>query len=135
MHEWALAEAVVESVRAHAGGRRVRRVVLRFGELQQVDREIFVFALGHLGDDTPAEIYEIETEPAELACNACAARWALDAGAGLTPGQKEAIHFLPEAAKVYIRCPQCGSPDFRVDKGRGVTIDVIETEPAMEEAQ
>jgi len=133
MHEWALAEAVLESVREHAAGRAVLRVVLRFGELQQIDREIFLFALRELGEGTPADLFEIETEPAELACNACGTLWSLDEASGLSVAQKEAIHFLPEAAKVYIRCPGCGSPDFRIEKGRGVTIDTIETEGARED--
>ncbi len=126
MHEWALAEAVIDSVREHSGGRRVSRVVLRFGELQQVDREIFDFALRELGGDLGAARFEIETEPALFACGACGASWSLAERGGLDAQQKEAIHFLPEAAKVYLRCPRCGSPDFRVEQGRGVTIQTIE---------
>jgi hydrogenase nickel incorporation protein HypA/HybF len=127
MHEWALAEAVLDSVRAHSGGRRVSRVVLRFGELQQIDREIFDFALRELGGELGAALFEIESEPARFACNACSAAWSLDERGGLDERQKEAIHFLPEAAKVYLRCPKCGSADFRVEQGRGVTIQTIET--------
>ncbi len=130
MHEWALAEAVLESLRGHAGSRRVRRVVLRFGELQQVDREIFSFALRELAEDIDAEVFEIETEPAAFACNACGAAWSLDAGSALSPGEKEATHFLPEAAKAFVRCPACGGPDFQVVRGRGVTIETIETDEA-----
>ncbi len=128
MHEWALAEAVLDSVREHSGGRRVSRVVLRFGELQQIDREIFDFALRELGGELGAARFEIESEPARFACNACGAAWSLDERSGLDEQQKEAIHFLPEAARVYLRCPGCGSPDFRVEQGRGVTIQTIETE-------
>ncbi len=128
MHEWALAEAVLESVAAHSRGRRVLRVVLRFGELQQIDREIFDFALRELDPDAPAGLFEILTEPAELACRACGARWSLADGPGLSGGQREAIHFLPEAAKVYLKCPVCGSADFRVEKGRGVSIESIEVD-------
>ena len=41
---------------------------------------------------------------------------------------KEAIHFLPEVAHSFISCPSCGSADFRVDRGRGLTISSIEFE-------
>ena len=78
MHEWALAEAVLDSVREHSAGRRVSRVVLRFGELQQIDREIFDFALRELGGELGSARFEIESEPARFACNACGAAWSLD---------------------------------------------------------
>jgi hydrogenase nickel incorporation protein HypA/HybF len=37
----------------------------------------------------------------------------------------EAIHFVPEMAHVYIKCPSCGSPDFEVVEGRGVWLQSI----------
>ncbi|KON26228.1 hydrogenase nickel incorporation protein, partial [miscellaneous Crenarchaeota group archaeon SMTZ1-55] len=51
MHEWALAEAVVSTVLEIAdreGLREVLDVRIEMGELQQVDREIFDFALSQL---------------------------------------------------------------------------------------
>ena len=47
---------------------------------------------------------------------------------GLSEEQSEAIHFIPEVAHVYIRCPECESPDFEFVKGRGVWIESIEGE-------
>jgi hydrogenase nickel incorporation protein HypA/HybF len=38
---------------------------------------------------------------------------------------REAIHFLPEAAHAYIRCPKCGSPDFEILSGRGVWLESV----------
>ena len=40
----------------------------------------------------------------------------------------EAIHFVPELAHAFMRCPDCGSPDFEVAAGRGVAISGIEGE-------
>ncbi|MEM4169637.1 MAG: hydrogenase maturation nickel metallochaperone HypA, partial [Thermoproteota archaeon] len=37
----------------------------------------------------------------------------------------EAIHFLPEVSHAYVKCPNCGSPDFEVTGGRGVWIESI----------
>jgi hydrogenase nickel incorporation protein HypA/HybF len=37
----------------------------------------------------------------------------------------EAIHFVPEIAYVYIRCPNCKSPDFEIMQGRGVWLERI----------
>ena len=44
----------------------------------------------------------------------------------MTEETREAIHFLPEAAHAFVRCPSCGSPDFAVSKGRGVSIKSID---------
>ena len=38
---------------------------------------------------------------------------------------REAIHFVPEIAHTYIKCPKCGSPDFEVVQGRGVWLESI----------
>lgn len=130
MHEWALAEAVLDSVRAQAAGRRVLRVVLRLGELQSIDPEVLLGGLQALAAGTALEAaaFATETEPAELACLACGRQWGLrelplDGG-----DQAEAVHFLPEAMHAYLRCPGCGSPDLRVRSGRGLTIASIELE-------
>ncbi len=43
----------------------------------------------------------------------------------LGENEQEAIHFVPEAAHAFIRCPACGSPDFEISKGRGVWVERI----------
>jgi hydrogenase nickel incorporation protein HypA/HybF len=37
----------------------------------------------------------------------------------------EAIHFVPEIAHTYLRCPKCDSPDFEILGGRGVTLQTV----------
>jgi hydrogenase nickel incorporation protein HypA/HybF len=137
MHEWALAEATVEAVRREAAGRRVLGVRLAFGELQQVDRDIFTAALTDLAPAAGLDAagFEIVDEPARFACRACAATWALADVPGLSEGDREAVHLLPEAAHAYLRCPRCSSIDFEVAAGRGVSITGIDVEdPAAPEA-
>ena len=128
MHEWALAESVVETVLREAGGRRVLGVRLAFGELQQVDRDIFAAALADLAPAAgiDAAAFEVAVEPARFACRACAASWAFADVPTLSEDDREAIHLLPEAAHAYLHCPHCGSVDFDVVAGRGVTIAAIE---------
>ncbi len=130
MHEWALAEATVEAVRSSAGGRRVLSVRLAFGELQQVDREIFHAAVADLAPAAgiTAAVFEVSVEPARFACRACGRPWALADVTGLSEDDREAVHLLPEAAHAYLRCPGCGTADFDVVAGRGVTIASIELE-------
>lgn len=130
MHEWALAEAVIESVKENIGERKieeVRKVIVLFGELQNVDPEIFKSGIEMLLENSPLkkEVFVMEIEKAEFFCNVCSDLWTLDAFPNLSEDELEAIHFMPESSHVYICCPKCGSPDFRISKGRGVSIKSI----------
>ncbi len=101
-----------------------RPVAVLVGELQAIDREIFEFALASLAAEAglPADSFVVRAEPAQFRCRACGRRWGLGAESGLTDEQREAIHFLPESAHAFVRCPGCGSVDFEVERGRGVAI-------------
>lgn len=134
MHEWALAEAVISSVLKAAeeeGLGEITKIKIKMGELQQMDIEVFEFALREISQPQrpimrKAKI-ELETEEAILKCRACGHEWLFsEAIKGLSEEQSEAIHFIPEVAHVYIRCPKCESPDFEFVKGRGVWIESIE---------
>jgi len=137
VHEWALAEAVLQSVQdeiaSHTAGGgaaavTVRSVKLLFGELQKIDREVFLIGLKELCRDTPlaAEAFHLETERASFKCNRCGRKWHLEELPDMDEETREAIHFLPESAHAYMRCPDCRSPDFTVETGRGVVIQSIE---------
>jgi hydrogenase nickel incorporation protein HypA/HybF len=128
MHEWALAEAVVETAKKAAKHEKMKKVTgikVRLGELQHIEQEIFASALEAILKQakTPLEDadVELEVEKARFHCRVCAQEWDLT-GAGLDEDTAEAIHFLPEMAHVYMRCPGCGSPDFSVVKGRGLWL-------------
>ncbi|MGA2975142.1 MAG: hydrogenase nickel incorporation protein HypA [Spirochaetia bacterium] len=130
MHEWALAEAVIDATSAALGERNpscLRSVTVLIGELQAIDREIFQFALSTLLEERPfrGAAYRLETEQAAFRCISCEQEWSLAETRELSSEVQEAIHFLPEAAHAFIRCPMCGSPDYRVCKGRGVSIASI----------
>ncbi|KYH39411.1 MAG: hydrogenase nickel incorporation protein HypA [Candidatus Bathyarchaeota archaeon B23] len=125
MHEWALAEGVVAAVSRIAeeqGLRRVTEVTVRIGELQQVDREILIFAIDQLRTPVMGDARIIvEEAPARLRCRVCSHTWRFDPE-GLGEEVSEAIHFVPEVVHAYLRCPGCGSPDFEVVEGRGIWL-------------
>lgn len=134
MHEYALAEAVVDAALQAAerdGVAEITRLVVRLGELQNVEREIFEFALREvLPASEPrlarAEI-TIEAEPARFRCRPCGRDFGIDeAGEAGSERAAEAIHLIPELAHAFLRCPDCRSPDFEVTAGRGVGISVLE---------
>ncbi len=63
----------------------------------------------------------LETVPGKLKCRTCSKEWTFNPQ-GVGEDESEAIHFVPEVAHVYISCPSCGSPDFKV---RGVLLATI----------
>ena len=132
MHEWALAEAVIATVIEYSrkeGLEEVTKIKLKIGELQQMDIEIFEFALNEIAkvQGTPLTEMKVEMdiERAVFRCRVCRNKWGLGETTGMTEEESEAIHFAPEAAHAYINCPSCGSPDFEVLRGRGVSIEYI----------
>lgn len=129
MHEWALAEAAVSTVLEIAereGWRKVFEVRIQVGELQQIDREIFDFALSQLRKPfLEKTIFHIDSVPAELHCRVCAHTWELITD-DLDDEVSESIHFIPEVTHSYVKCPKCGSPDFEIMKGRGVWLASIQ---------
>jgi len=127
MHEWALAEAVISTISRLAeseGLREIKEVKLKIGELQQIELEVFKFALTQLRDSSLLRNakFNIEVVNAEIKCRNCGFRWSLEKEK-INGDVAEAIHFVPEVIHAFIRCPKCGSPDFEVIGGRGVWIE------------
>ncbi len=126
VHEWALAEALVEYLKNHiksVNGKYVEKLVVGLGKLQSIDREIFSFALTELLKQEGVVVNNIEfvDEDILFKCRRCGYTWRMDLDE-LDEWIKESIHFVPEAVHSFIKCPRCGSRDFEVVKGRGVRI-------------
>jgi len=128
MHEWALAEAVITAASEIAekeGLKQVTHVTIRVGELQQVEKDILEFALSQLKTARFKRAkFEVETEKARLRCRACGHTWVFDKK-NVDEATLEAIHFVPEIAHTYIKCPNCASPDFEIEQGRGVWLQTV----------
>jgi len=134
VHEFALAQAVVDAALQtadQAGIRRIVRITVRIGELQQIERDCFAFALNEVLPTTEPRLVDvaiaIETEAARFRCRPCEHAFALPDVQPLEgDSEAEAIHFIPELAHAFIRCPRCQSPDFEVLAGRGVILQSLE---------
>ncbi len=128
MHEWALAEAVISAASQIAqkeGIKEVKEIRIRVGELQQIELDLLEFALSQLKtDEFKSTKFSLNTTKAELECRICGNKWTFDREK-LDQNKAEAIHFVPEIAHTYIRCPKCGSPDFKIRKGRGIWLESI----------
>ena len=128
MHEWALAEAVVKTATEIAEKenlKHVTEVTVRIGELQQVERPIFRFALSQLKPTNLQNAkFRIRTAKTTLKCRVCGNTWIYDKKK-VDKETAEAIHFVPEVAHSFIKCPKCASPDFEIVEGRGVWLENI----------
>lgn len=125
MHEWALAEAVVSAASetaAKEGLREVTEVRVAVGELQQIELDVFRFALSQVKKlKLKNTRFMVKKAKARMRCRACGNTWIFNSKE-LDENMAEAVHFVPEVAHVYIKCPKCGSPDFEVLEGRGVWL-------------
>ncbi|MDI6848145.1 MAG: hydrogenase nickel incorporation protein HypA [Candidatus Bathyarchaeia archaeon] len=126
MHEWTLAEAVISTVSQIAekeGLKEVAEVEIKVGELQQIELDILEFALSQLKTlKLKNAKINIQTVKAELKCRVCGHKWLFEKEK-MTEEIAEAIHFVPEIAHTYIKCPKCGSPDFEILQGRGIWLE------------
>ena len=131
MHEWALADGILHTAIEFAekkGGKKIDRIVVVLGELQDVESEIVEFALNEMKKGTMAEDAKIEFEEEEaiFKCRDCGHQWKLkEISSTLNKDIREDIHFVPEVVHAFLECPQCGSRDFEVLQGRGVYIKEI----------
>jgi hydrogenase nickel incorporation protein HypA/HybF len=128
MHEWALAEAVITAAQQIAEKEKlkeIKEVTIKVGELQQIEQSILRFALSQL---KPASFknakFRITKAKTTLKCRVCENTWLFRKNK-LDEGTAEAIHFIPEVAHAYIKCPKCGSSDFEIAEGRGVWLENI----------
>src|SRR5208283_3108021 len=128
MHEWALAEAILTSAKEIAEKEKLKEVtevVIRIGELQQVEAGILRFAISQMKPpifkNTKFRILKAKTT---LKCRVCETTWEFNLKK-LDKTTAEAIHFVPEVAHTYVKCPKCASPDFEIVNGRGVWLENI----------
>ncbi|RLG77415.1 MAG: hydrogenase expression protein HupK [Thermoprotei archaeon] len=127
VHEWALAEAIVEYVKSNYPNiNKFKRIEILLGELQSIDEEILGFSLKEIlkSENITVDELVLGEEEAVLRCRRCGHEWRLKE-LKLEDEVKEAIHFVPEVAHSFIKCPKCGSRDFEVVRGRGVYVKEV----------
>ena len=137
MHEWSIASGIVRAVlkfMEEKGIGGVEEVVVRVGELAQLDVEILSEAFKLISEETPLKgaKLKVEVEPARFRCQRCGAEWGMGEvleqlrAAPLIPdeegGLDPPIHYMPELVYAFAKCPRCGSRDFSTISGMGVKV-------------
>jgi len=136
MHEWALAESVLTTSLEAADKEKLKKIteiVIQIGELQQIEQDIFEYALNEIIKAQSGKLKNVKIlmkiEKGKLKCKICEHVWSFrNMKKRLSGDESEAIHFIPEVVFVHARCPNCGSPDFEITSGRGVSIKAIKGE-------
>lgn len=115
MHELAITQSIVSGVSEHAGGRRVKRVVLEVGTLAGVMTEAIEFCFDVVAQGTALEgaTLDIRLVEARARCHACGAEFVQD---------------------TLIRPCHCGSHDVEQLSGQELNIKQYELDPAFEPA-
>ncbi len=118
------------AVAKEKGAAKITEAKIKLGKLQQIDFGILRFALKELTKGTQLEKTDIklEEEETKFKCRACGAEWNFNSARPDDKEQAEAMHFVPDLAHAFIRCPKCGSPDFEIIGGRGAWVEYMKVE-------
>jgi len=138
MHEWTLAEAIVESLNSFVeqnGRKKVLEVEILYGEMMELDTDILSYAIEELVKGTVLEDakFSLKEEKALFKCNACGATWDFETAHKMLShefgileepsGARESpLHFIPDLAQALLKCPRCGSRDFEAISGKGIRV-------------
>ncbi|MBO3801179.1 MAG: hydrogenase/urease maturation nickel metallochaperone HypA [Thermoproteota archaeon] len=146
MHEWSLAQAIVESVVEAANNKKAKRVKtleVEVGSLAMLDKDIILEAIKTLSESTKLEgaeikIYEEETK---FRCKKCGKTWSFNEEKEEIEKRWEdskikdeygtddlPIHYFPELIFTMTSCPSCKSKDFEIIGSREITIKSVTIE-------
>lgn len=126
VHEWALADSIIIYL-LNKGVRKAKKLIVKIGALQSIDKEVLSFALNELSRVNTISIENIEIleEAPTLKCYRCGYEWSINVN-DINDEIRESIHFLPESIYAYYKCPRCKSIDFEITKGRGLGEVLVE---------
>jgi hydrogenase nickel incorporation protein HypA/HybF len=139
MHEFSIAQSLVESVISEAKKNNAKKVLvieIWIAELMQLDKDIFVNLVSSLltGPVLSSAHLEVKTEKAAFTCRKCGRSWGMDEAKkqlqeiekGLLikepDGVDPPLHFLPQLYPAFIHCPDCGSSDILLQDSGSVQI-------------
>lgn len=104
MHEFGLAQGILDTVLERAGGRQVSEVAVRAGAMQRIDGPTMDMAFASVAQGSVADGADVRLElvPVTLTCHACGA--------------------VTEAMDPYAACSQCGGVDLDAEGGDELTL-------------
>jgi hydrogenase nickel incorporation protein HypA/HybF len=139
MHEFGMAQSIVEYALSEAEGKKAARVAeiqVDVGELTMIDRRVLSRALRLLLTGPKLEGCKVlvRKKGVKFVCRRCeglssmeeAMKQLRDVPEELLvrePDSREVpLHFLPSLYPAFVHCPKCGSADLEVKEGEDVSI-------------
>jgi hydrogenase nickel incorporation protein HypA/HybF len=120
MHEFSISSEIVRTVLHSVKEKKVKRVLsvqLEIGEMALLNVEQVTFWVHELFKETEAEGAKVKVKviKARIQCASCGYQ------GGISSDQKDPFqHFIPYS------CPQCGSFEIKVEKGRECMVKRIQ---------
>jgi hydrogenase nickel incorporation protein HypA/HybF len=120
MHEFSISHEIVQAVLTSVKENKVKKVLsvqLEIGEMALLNVEQVTFWIHELFKRTEAEGAKVKVKviKARIQCVSCGYQ------GGISSDQKDPFqHFIPYS------CPQCGSFEIKVEKGRECTVKRIQ---------
>ena len=125
-------------------GVRIISATVKVGTLTMIDPQTMREALAMISKEAGIEGVEFKVERAEthFTCMKCGTDWTFndvegDLKANVPDdllisdesGEKDMpMHYFPELVHAWMRCPKCGSNDYRMTEASGVILDKVEVE-------
>lgn len=143
MHEWSIAEGIVDVLLEIFKNRKLREVDIKIGELRDLDLDVLRSALNILSESSGLRDlkFNLHVSRARFRCLTCSEEWSLEkalemveetVGAGsivIEEGEPELpLHFIPSLIVGLLKCPSCGMMDIAVDSGRELEITRVVVE-------
>jgi hydrogenase nickel incorporation protein HypA/HybF len=139
MHEFSIAQSLVESVLSEARKNNAKKVLvidISIAELMQLDKDIFLDLVSSFltGPVLGSARLEVKTEKAVFSCRKCGRSWDMSEAKkqlqeiekGLlikeSDGADPPLHFLPQLYPAFIHCPDCGSSNILLQDSGSVQI-------------
>ncbi|MCD6457434.1 MAG: hydrogenase nickel incorporation protein HypA [Thermoproteales archaeon] len=141
MHEWSLAEGIYRAVIDFAEKSKAKKVIeieVQVGELSNLDLELMKEAFHVLAKGSIAENAKInfKVEKVVFQCEKCGYEWGLkEALEQMRRSLNEdkhivdeegtldlPIHYMPDLVYAFVTCPKCGSSNYKVVSGTGISI-------------
>jgi hydrogenase nickel incorporation protein HypA/HybF len=139
MHEFSIAQSLVESVLSEVKKNNAKKVLvieISIAELMQLDKDIFIELVSSFltGPVLGSARLKVKTEKAVFSCRKCGRSWDMDEAKkqlqeiedGLlikeSDGNDPPLHFLPQLYPAFIHCPDCGSSDILLQDSGSVQI-------------
>lgn len=143
MHEWSIAEGIVNVLLEMFRDKRIREVDIKIGELRDLDLDVLKSALDILSESSGLGKlkFNLHVSRARFRCLNCGEEWSLERALEMVEetigaesivieeGERELpLHFIPSLIVGLQKCPSCSMMDIAIDSGRELEITRVVVE-------